>query len=199
MATGAQQVERQQESAVQPTRRRFTVEEYYKMAEVGILSEDDRVELIDGEIVAMTPIGVRHAFCVNKLTAFFHRLLPDDVIIQVQNPIRLHRHAEVQPDVTVVRQRDYVRLQQHPGPEDVLLAVEVSDTTLSWDRRVKLPLYAQAGIPEVWIINLQQERIEVHSQPEGGAYKTVRRLRRGQSVAVPGSAEAKLKVEDVLG
>ncbi|MDQ3928516.1 MAG: Uma2 family endonuclease, partial [Chloroflexota bacterium] len=92
-----------------------------------------------------------------------------------------------------------VLLQQHPGPEDVLLAIEVSDTTLSWDRRVKVPLYAQAGIPEVWIVNLQQERIEVHSQPEGGAYKTVRRLKRGQSVVVPGFPEAKIKVEDVLG
>lgn len=197
MATGAQQVEKQQESSVQPTRRRFTVDEYYKMAEAGILSEDDRVELIDGEVVEMAPIGIRHARCVNNLTRIFSRLA-DEALLQVQNPIRLNPASEVQPDVTLLRLRDYSKDQHHPGPEDVLLIVEVSDTTLLWDRREKVPLYARASIPEVWIVNLQQERIEVHSQPEGGAYKTVRRLRRGQSVAVPGFSEAKLRVEDVL-
>lgn len=197
MATGAQQVEKQQESSVQPTRRRFTVDEYYKMAEAGILSEDDRVELIDGEVVKMAPIGIRHARCVNNLTRIFSRLA-DEALLQVQNPIRLNPASEVQPDVTLLRLRDYSKDQHHPGPEDVLLIVEVSDTTLLWDRREKIPLYARASIPEVWIVNLQQERIEAHSQPEGGAYKTVRRLRRGQSVAVLGFSEAKLRVEDVL-
>jgi Uma2 family endonuclease len=199
MATGAQRAERQQDIAVQPTRYRFSVDEYYKMAEAGILSEDDRVELIEGEIVEMAPIGIRHALCVDNLTRFFGLLLTGEARVRVQNPIRLTPDSEVQPDVTLLRLRDYSKDQQHPGPEDVLLVVEVSDTTLSWDRREKVPLYARAGIAEVWIVNLPQDRIEVYSEPEAGTYKTLRRLRRGQSVPVPGFAEAKLRVEDVLG
>ncbi|HEX8598399.1 MAG TPA: Uma2 family endonuclease [Chloroflexia bacterium] len=185
--------------AVQPARYRFSVDEYYKMAEVGILSEDDRVELIEGEIVYMAPIGIRHAHCVDTLNRLFSQLLSKNVLVRVQNPIRLNADSEVQPDVALLRLRDYTKDQQHPGPDDVLLVIEVSDTTLSWDRREKVPLYARAGITEVWIVNLQQDRIEVYSQPEGGAYRTSRRLRRGQSVAVPGFAEAKVKVDDVLG
>lgn len=198
MAIRAQPIERQQGKAVQPTRYRFSVDEYYKMAEVGILSEDDRVELIEGEIVYMAPIGVRHAQCVNNLTRIFSRLAVE-AILQVQNPIRLDQDSQPHPDVALLRLRDYTKDQQHPGPNDVLLVIEVSDTTLLWDRREKVPLYAQAGIPEVWIVNLQQDRIEVYSQPEGGAYQTSRRLKRGQSVAVPGFGEAKVNVDDVLG
>ncbi|MEA2573516.1 MAG: hypothetical protein QOH93_814 [Chloroflexia bacterium] len=198
MATGAQQLDRQQKGQAQPSRHRFSVDEYYKMTEVGILSEDDRVELIEGEIVNMAPIGIRHAKCVDNLTELFGLLLPRKVRLRVQNPIRLGHNTEVQPDVTLLRRRDYSQAQQ-PGPEDVLLVVEVSDTTLIKDRREKMPLYAQAGIPEVWIVNLQQDRIEVYSQPEGGTYQATRRLRSGQSLAVPGFPEAKVKVEEVLG
>ncbi|HVF99656.1 MAG TPA: Uma2 family endonuclease [Chloroflexia bacterium] len=184
---------------VQTDRHRFSVDEYNKMVESGILPEDARVELIEGEIVDMAPIGLRHAQCVNNLSWLLSDLLPGKARVQVQNPVQLDQYSQVQPDVTLLRFRDYTRDRQHLGPADVLLAVEVSDTTLIKDRQLKLPLYAQAGIPEVWIVNIQQERIEVHSQPEGGAYKTVRRLRRGQSVAVPGFAEAKVKVDEVLG
>ncbi|HYP21663.1 MAG TPA: Uma2 family endonuclease [Chloroflexia bacterium] len=184
---------------VQTDRHRFSVDEYNKMAESGILPEDARVELIEGEIVDMAPIGLRHAQCVNNLSWLLSDLLPGKARVQVQNPVQLDQYTQVQPDITLLRFRDYTRDRQHLGPADVLLAVEVSDTTLIKDRRLKLPLYAQAGIPEVWIVNIQQERIEVHSQPEDGAYKSVRRLRRGQSVPVPGFAEAKIKVDDVLG
>lgn len=185
--------------AVQLDRHRFSVDEYNKMVESGILSEDDRVELIEGEIVDMAPIGIRHAQCVDNLNRVLSRILAEKTIVRVQNPMRLDHHTEVQPDVALLRLRDYSKDQEHPGPDDVLLVVEVSDTTLIKDRRQKVPLYARAGIPEVWIVNLQQERIEVYSQPEGDAYRTLRRLRRGQSVPVPGFAEAKLRVEDVLG
>jgi Uma2 family endonuclease len=184
---------------VQSDRRRFNVDEYDKMVKSGILSEDDRVELIEGEIVNMAPIGLRHAQCVNNLSWLLSDLLPGKARVQVQNPVQLSQYSQVQPDITLLRFRDYTKDRQHLGPADVLLVVEVSDTTLIKDRQQKVPLYARAGIPEVWIVNLQQDRIEVHSQPVGGAYKTVRRLRRGQSVAVPGFAEAKVKVEDVLG
>ncbi|HEY0069888.1 MAG TPA: Uma2 family endonuclease [Chloroflexia bacterium] len=184
---------------VQRTPHRFSVEEYNKMGQIGILSEDDRVELLNGEVVNMAPISVRHAWCVTNLIWQFSQQLRDKVRLHVQNPIQLDFYSELIPDTTLLRRRDYSKDEQHPGPEDTLLVVEVSDTTLIMDRQVKVPLYAQAGIPEVWIVNLQQDRIEVHSQPVGGAYKTLRRLRRGQSVAIPGFAEAKVKVDDVLG
>lgn len=184
---------------VQTDRHRFSVDEYNKMAEAGILPEDARVELIEGEIVDMAPIGLRHAQCVDNLTELFSLLIAGKARVRVQNPVQLDEYSQVQPDLTLLRLRDYSKDQQHPGPEDILLAVEVSDTTLIKDRQQKVPLYAEAGVPEVWIVNIQQERLEVHSQPEGGAYKTVRRLRRGQSVTIPGFAEAKMKIDDVLG
>ncbi len=185
--------------AAQRTLYRFSVGEYNKMGEVGIFSEDDRVELIRGEILEMAPISVRHAWCVTNLTSIIFGLALDGVRLSVQNPIYLDQYSEALPDIALLRQRDYSRDTRHPGPADVLLIVEVADTTVTWDRKVKVPLYAQAGIPEVWIVNLRQRSIEVHSQPEGGAYQTSRRLRRGQSVAVPSFAEAKMKVDDVLG
>lgn len=135
--------------AVQLDRHRFSVDEYNKMAESGILSEDDRVELVEGEIVDMALIDLRHAQCVNNLSWLLSDLLAAKARVQVQNPVRLDQYSQVQPDVTLLRLRDYTKDQQHPGPEDILLVVEVSDTTLLMDRQQKVPLYAQAGIPEV--------------------------------------------------
>jgi Uma2 family endonuclease len=134
------------------TRRRFTVHDYHRMGEAGILHEDDRVELIEGEIVEMAAIGTRHFSCVNGLTRLLVRGVGDEAIVSVQNPVRLDEHNEPQPDLTVLRVRDY--RESLPVPEDVLLLIEVSDTTLRYDRGVKLPLYARAGIREVCILDL---------------------------------------------
>ncbi len=149
-------------------RRLFDVDEYYAMGEAGILSEDDRVELLDGEIVTMAPIGSLHAACVGKLTHLLISRFGEQAIIRVQNPIRLDRHTELQPDVTAVKWGDYSRA--HPGPEDVLLLIEVSDTTVETDRGVKLPLYAQSGIREVWIVDLPARSVETYLEPEGVSY-----------------------------
>lgn len=198
MATVAQPVE-QQDTAVLLERHRFNVDEYYKMLEAGILSEDDRVELVEGEIVDMAPIGVPHAQCVNRLTRLFSQLLLEEVIVQVQNPIRLNQQSEVQPDLALLKLRDYSRDQQHPGPEDVLLVIEVSDTTLVADQREKVPLYARSDISEVWIVNLPQELLEIYSQPQGGAYQITKKLKRGQSLKVLSFADVQLRVEEVVG
>jgi Uma2 family endonuclease len=136
-------------------RRRFTVHDYHRMGEAGILHEDDRVELIEGELVEMTAIGTRHFSCVNRLNRLLVMHVGDDAIVSVQNPVRLNEYNEPQPDLTVIRPRDY--LESLPKPEDVLLLIEVSDTTLAYDRGVKLPLYARAGIREVWIVDLLGE------------------------------------------
>jgi Uma2 family endonuclease len=154
------------------SRRRFTVHDFHKMAEAGILHEDDRVELIEGEIVEMAAIGSRHFTCVNKLNHLLVRDVGDAAIVSVQNPVRLDERNEPQPDLAVIRAGDY--RESLPTPEDVLLLIEVSDTTLSHDRNVKLPLYARAGVPEVWIVNLANETVERHTDPSESGYRTVR-------------------------
>lgn len=177
-------------------RWRFTVHDYHRMGEAGILHEDDRVELIDGELVEMTAIGSRHFACVNELARLLVRTVGDDAIVSVQNPERLNEYNEPQPDLTVIRPRDY-RISL-PVPEGVLL-IEVSDTTLAYDRNVKLPLYARAGIREVWLVNLPTGTIERHTDPSGDSYRSLKQARRREtleSVALPGLA---LTVDDVLG
>ncbi len=171
------------------TRRRFTVYDYHRMAEAGILHEDDRVELIEGEIVEMTAIGTRHFTCVNTLTRLLVSLAGNEAIVSVQNPVRLDGQTEPQTDLAIIRARDYRR--SLPGPEDVLLLIEVSDTTLAYDRDVKLPLYARAGIPEGWIVDLSNGVVERHTNPSGDIYRHVEKVRRGQeisSAALPGLA-----------
>ena len=130
-------------SMQQLTRWRFTVHDYHRMGEAGILQEDDRVELIEGELVQMTAIGTRHFSCVNRLNRLLVMNVRDEAVVSVQNPVRLNEYTEPQPDATVIRPRDY--RESLPMPEDVLLLIEVSDTTLAYDRGVKLPLYARSG------------------------------------------------------
>lgn len=131
---------------VQVARRRFTVHEYHRMAKAGILHEDDRVELIDGEPIEMAAIGTRHLTCVNVLNRSLVRSVGDEAIVSVQNPVRLYEYGEPQPDLAVIRTRDY--RESLPTPEDVLLLIEVSNTTLAYDRGIKLPAYARKGIRE---------------------------------------------------
>jgi Uma2 family endonuclease len=179
------------------TRRRFTVHDYHRMGEAGILHEDDRVELIEGEIVEMAAIGTRHFSCVNGLTRLLVRGVGDEAIVSVQNPVRLDEHNEPQPDLTVLRVRDY--RESLPVPEDVLLLIEVSDTTLRYDRGVKLPLYARAGIREVCILDLPGEVTECHTGPSGSSYRNTERARRGQALAPLALPELTFRVDDLLG
>ena len=181
----------------QVTRRRFTVHDYHRMGEAGILHEDDRVELIEGEIVEMAAIGTRHFSCVNGLNRMLVRSVGDEAIVSVQNPVRLNEHTEPQPDLTVIRERDY--RESLPIPEDVLLLIEVSDTTLRYDRGVKLPLYARAGIREVWIVDLSGETIERHTDPSGHSYRRTERAQRGDRIACSTLPDLTLTVDDVLG
>ena len=185
--------------AVQLLKRLFTVAEYYRMAEAGILGEDDRVELIEGEIVEMSPIGSRHAACVMRLTELFSQQVGERAHVNVQNPIRLGEHSEPQPDLALLRRRPDFYATSHPGPSDVLLVVEVAETSADYDREVKLPLYARAGIGEVWLVALAEEGIEVYRQPSPQGYQEVQRLRRGQRVVAQAFPDLELAVGDVLG
>lgn len=181
--------------AVEPRDRPFTVDEYYRMAEVGILSRDERVELVDGRIVAMNPIGSPHAWCVSRLNRIFTRR--DDVLVNVQNPIRLDDRSEPEPDLAVLRVES--SQDRHPRPEDVLLVVEVADTSLAYDRQTKAPLYARHGIPELWVVDLGGERVEVHREPSPDGYRLVRVFGRGQQLAPVFAPDTSIEVDAILG
>jgi Uma2 family endonuclease len=166
-------------------RHRFTVEEYRKMGEAGIFHEDDRVELIDGEILEMSPIGWRHVHCVRQLNRILSRFADRRTTkgerseVAVQDPFILGEHGEPQPDLVLLLSPPVGRL---PGFEEVALAIEVADTSLSYDRAIKLPRYAQAGIPETWLVDLKADRIEVHSEPGPDGYRKTARYARGERV-----------------
>ncbi len=181
-------------------RHRFSTEEYHKMAEAGILHEDDRVELIGGEIVDMTPIGARHLACVVALTHLLVASSAGRYFVSAQNPISLGGGDEPQPDLSLLKERPRPDAGGPPGPEDVLLVIEVSDTTLAYDRDIKLPLYARAGIPEMWVVDLRNGVVEVHTEPRTGGYASVRRYDRGddelRSETVP---DLILPVGEILG
>jgi Uma2 family endonuclease len=175
--------------------RRFTSDEVQAMLEAGILHEDDPLELIDGQLVVMSPINDPHIVCINRLNRLFVERTTSDVAVSVQNPVRIDAHNEPEPDVALS-----TNLDGAPRPGDVLLLVEVSDTTLAYDRDVKRPLYARAGIPEVWILDLEAQQIEVHREPDDDVYRTRHLASLDDTVTPerPASIGA-VPVRDILG
>ena len=181
--------------AVEPRDRRFTVDEYYRMAEAGIIGRDERVELVDGRVVAMSPIGSPHAWCVNRLVGIFAPMI-GSIRIGVRNPIRLSDRCEPEPDLAVLRLE--APQDRHPGPEDILLVVEVADTSLAYDRGTKAPLYARHGIPELRIADLGGERVEVHREPSPTGYRLMRVFGRGEAVAPAFAPDFAVDVDALL-
>ncbi|HEV7516125.1 MAG TPA: Uma2 family endonuclease [Thermoanaerobaculia bacterium] len=184
--------------AVDIQKRLFTCAEYETMLAAGILSEDDRVELIEGEILQMSPIGSPHAGCINRVNRVFAPLV-GRTILSVQNPLRLNDLSEPQPDFVLLRPREDFYADSHPGPEDVLLLVEVADASLGFDRRVKAPLYALNGIAELWIVDLLGRAVEVYRHPSPRGYQEVRRYERGDLPGLLAFPDLSLTVEEVLG
>lgn len=185
--------------AIELPHKLFTVDEFHRMAEAGILSEDDRVELIEGEIVEMAPIRMRHAMCVARLVELLTESVRRRAIVWPQNSVILNDGTELQPDVALLRLRHYSEDELAPGADDIIFVVEVSDSTLSKDRLVKAPHYARAAIAEFWLINLQESVIEVYATPSSGAYQQMKRVERGASLQVPGLTDIRLNVNDILG
>lgn len=178
--------------------RRFTVEEYMRMAEVGILGEDDRVELLDGRIVEMMPIGEPHAACVRRLNNLLAERAGGRAIIDVQDPVYLDRWSLPQPDVTLLRPRpDFYT--SHPRPDDLLLVIEVADTSLRYDRDQKFPRYAAVGITEAWLVDLGGERIEVHREPGPDGYSRIHIVTRGADLEVAALPGLTLRADEILG
>ena len=180
------------------TPRRFTVDEYYKMAEAGILSQDERVELVNGEIVEMSPIGRRHRSSVYALGHLISLQLGDQAIVGVQNAVHLDNCREFQPDVTILRSSDDFYLSNPPGPDDVHLLIEVSDSSLSYDRDVKLSLYAGAGIREFWIVNIPDSVVEVYTDPSESEYQTRRVFNAEHSVSPSAFSDISLPVSRIV-
>ena len=164
------------------TRRLFTVQEYHQMAEAGVLHEDDRIELIHGEIIQMDPIGNYPAAIVRRITMLLAPRLASQAIVNVQNPVKIGDHSEPEPDITILPFRDDYYASTGVTPADVLLLIEVSDSTIRIDRNVKLPLYATADIPEVWIVDANRQQLEVYRQPSEDRYQSVATLVREDTV-----------------
>ena len=180
-----------------PTRRRFTVAEYFALAEAGILREDERVELIDGEIIVMSPINDPHRQSVNWVGRLLTLALGKRAMVQVQATIVLNDATAPEPDIAVIRFRtinDLVTVT----PEEIYLLVEVADSSLAFDRGTKLPRYAAAGIPEVWIANLVNRRVEAHSNPVNGTYQNVLIVHAGATISPQAFPDVTLAVSDFL-
>lgn len=185
--------------SVQLLRRLFTVEEYNRMVDVGILTKSDRVELIRGEIVQMSPIGRRHAASVRRLGAILFEKLSQRAIVDTQNPVELGDRSEPQPDITLLRPRLDFYASGHPQAPDILLLIEVADTTVETDRSIKIPLYAEDGIIEVWLVDLNQQCIEVYREPTSTGYQNIRKFQRGQTLSIQAFPDVEITVDEALG
>ena len=180
-------------------RRRFTVDEYHRMGDAGVLTEDDRVELLDGQIIQMSPIGTPHASTVARLNTLLVRRFGKHATIWVQNPIILDRWSEPQPDLCVLAQRSDFYADAHPRPRDVLLGIEVMDTSRSYDRTLKLPLYAKAELREVWLVDLKAQTIDVHRRPALRGYREHQAYARGRTITPLAFPRLRIRVNEVLG
>jgi Uma2 family endonuclease len=176
--------------------RPLTRAEYYQMIETGIIHEGERVELISGQIFTMAAKGIRHTICTRKLFKQFLVLMSEQADVQSQDPITLPNNSEPEPDIVIARLREDNYENSHPVPADIILIIEVADSTLKFDREIKAPLYAAAGIREYWIFNLIDNRLEIHRQPEGAVYTEVCSIEPPQSVALSQFPEITLNIND---
>lgn len=186
--------------AVTVKRRRFTLDEYHRMGETGILGPDDRVELIEGEIIEMSPIGSRHAGTVTRIHHFFSRRLADRAVVWVQNPLLLVQHqSEPEPDIMLLAPCADFYVARLPGPPDVRLLIEVAERSSPYDRRTKFPLYARAGVTEAWLVDLDAGRLEIHRDPRESGYRDVYIPGSDETFSPGAFVELALTLRDLLG
>ena len=186
-------------SVFQPARTLFTIDQFYKMGDAGVFDRDQRIELIDGELIEMAPIGVPHVQAVNRLTRMLVVAYGERAVVSVQNPVALPPRSLPQPDLAVLCAEANERGHGLPKPTDTLLVIEVADTTLDWDRRVKMRLYAKAGVPQAWLVDARNERVEAYSQPGPGGYANCAIVSREQSLGLPELADARIAVANIFG
>ncbi|MEA5552406.1 Uma2 family endonuclease [Anabaena cylindrica UHCC 0172] len=183
---------------LQILRHQFTVKQFHQMAESGILSENDRVELIRGEMIDMSPIIPKHSGCVIFFTNILVLILETLALVSVHNPIVLDETSEPQPDIALLKPRPDFYRNSHPQPEDIFLLIEVADTTIKYDREVKIPLYAEANIPEVWLVDVNQEIIEVYRNPLQGIYQDVQKLVKNKSLSILAFPDVNINVSEIF-
>jgi Uma2 family endonuclease len=186
------------ELIVQGVPFQFGVADYHKLGEFGIFHEDDPVELLEGEIIVMSPTGYRHSEAVRRLNRRFGRLARGRYHVNVQDPIALDDTSEPEPDIALLRPAPAGYTTGHPRPKDIFLLVEVADSSLDYDRNTKLPLYARAGIREVWIVNLVDNIVEQYRSPSTGAYSDCQQLRAGKKIGVAEFPDVRLDVAGIL-
>jgi len=184
--------------AVQIARWQFTITDYARMRETGILAEDDRVELIDGEVRRMSPIGSRHVAIVNRLNTRITQQIGGAAIVSVQNPIQLTDYSEPQPDIALLQPRVDYYDSALPGPDDIVLVIEVADTSIDYDRDEKLPRYAAAGIAEVWLIDVDNRVLEQYTMPRHGQYGTKHTYEFDQTISSSVLPTLKLAIAEIL-
>ena len=182
----------------QPRRLRLKVDDYYKMIELGMLEDYEKAEIIEGELIQKMPIGDKHASVVNNLNRILVKSVSDEILVSIQNPVRISDYNEPEPDVVLADLSKFDG-KRHPRPAEVLLLIEVSDSTVKYDRDKKLPLYAEAEIAEVWIVNLPSEIVEVHTKPKFGLYQLVKIYNRGESVKSEAIQNLEIEVEKIIG
>lgn len=182
----------------EPVPRRFTVAEFEQMGEAGIFSEDDRVELIRGEVIQMVPIGSGHSGRVGRLTRIFVSRLGERTYVSPQNPVVLGEDTEPQPDLVLAKPRADDYTASHPGPGDILLVIEVAESSARYDRETKAPLYAACGILELWIVDLHAGSVVVHREPAPDGYRDVQQRIRGDHIAPLAFPDCEIAVEEIL-
>lgn len=166
-----------------PVRHRHSVSEFQRMAQAGIVVEDDRIELIDGDLIDMAPIGSRHAGAVKRLASLLHATARGTAVVSVQDPLQIDSYSQPQPDIALLRSRADFYAESHPQPADVLLIVEVAEASLNYDRDVKVPLYARHGIPEVWLLDVAGRCLTVFRAPGSDGYGEQRRIVSAESIS----------------
>ena len=181
------------------SRRRFTADDYQRMGQAGILRAEDRFELIDGEILAMTPIGPRHCASIDRATRVFVMKAGESAIVRVQGSVRLDLYTEPGPDLVLLRPRPDFYVSQHPGPADILLIIEVADSSIDYDRDVKSRIYARSEVPEYWLVDLNEKVLCCYSAPADGSYRGLRQYCRGESVAPRLLQGCLVSVDDLIG
>jgi Uma2 family endonuclease len=181
----------------EPTRRLFTVAEYYRLGEVGILREEERVELVEGDIMELPHPSPADAWCVTRLSHFFLPRVADDGIVMIRSPIRLDELSEPVPDLSLIRPRPFSG--PHPVAAEVLLIIEVSDGGLRYDLGTKIPLYGQHGVPEIWVVDLQGDIIHRYRQPTATGYEIVEQKRRGERISPEAFPSLELSIDEILG
>ena len=179
--------------------RPLTVEAYHLMGRAGYIEPDERVELLEGAIYEMPPIGPSHAGSVDSASTRLSAISAQRFIVRVQSPVQLDDNSEPVPDIVLLRWRDDFYRHAHPTPADVFLVIEIADSTVKSDRNYKIPLYARAGIPEAWLVNIPGRRVEQHAEPVAGVYQVARVWQRGETVQAHTLPELSLPVNDILG